>query len=131
MNRDGQVVALANREGRVLVETGGIRLEIPASDLEPPKGKARAKPHGAALAPPPKDAAYELDLRGLRVEEARAALDRFLDRAAVCGLPSVRIIHGIGTGKVRAEVGAALAEDPRVGSFRLGDNGGFTLVEMG
>jgi len=131
MNRDGQVVALANREGRVLVETGGIRLEIPASDLGPPKGKTRAKPRGAGLENPPKDAAYELDLRGLRIEEARTALDRFLDRAAVSGLPSVRIIHGIGTGKVRAEVGAVLAEDPRVESFRLGENGGFTVVEMG
>ncbi|MFH1679095.1 MAG: endonuclease MutS2 [Candidatus Eisenbacteria bacterium] len=131
MNRDGLVVGTGNREGRYLVEAGGVRLEVGRGDLGAPKGKARARPAATVEVPPARDVPHELDLRGLRVEEAREALDRFLDRAAVSGVPSVRVVHGIGTGALRSEVAAALAADPRVETHRLGENGGFTIVEMG
>jgi DNA mismatch repair protein MutS2 len=131
MNRDGRVVGIGNRPGRVFVETGGMRLEVPAGDLGAPKGKREPKRAPIERAPEAADVRHELDLRGLRVEEARAALDKVLDRAAVAGVPSVRIIHGIGTGAVRSEVAVFLSDDPRVASFRLGENGGFTTVEIG
>jgi len=43
----------------------------------------------------------EINLIGLTVAEAEAELAPFLDRAALAGLPSVRVIHGIGTGRLR------------------------------
>jgi DNA mismatch repair protein MutS2 len=131
MNRDGKVVGIGNRPGRFFVETGGMRLEVAGGDLGAPKGKReprRPEPREAVM---PGDVRHELDLRGLRVEEARAALDKFLDRAAVAGVPSVRVIHGIGTGAIRSEVAVFLSDDPRVSSYRLGENGGFTTVEIG
>ncbi|RPJ48326.1 MAG: endonuclease MutS2 [Candidatus Latescibacterota bacterium] len=131
MNRDGRVVGKGNRPGRVFVEAGGVRLEIALADLGAARGRPQARRAAPVEAPIDRDARHELDLRGLRVEEAREALDKFLDRAAVAGIPSVRIIHGIGTGAVRSEVAALLAVDPRVEGFRLGENGGFTVAEIG
>ncbi|MFH1279868.1 MAG: endonuclease MutS2 [Candidatus Eisenbacteria bacterium] len=135
LNRDGRVVGTGNRPGRVFVEAEGIRLEIAVEDLGPPSGRrpsagARRRGTPAGGERPLPEGRHELDLRGFRVEEARAALDRFIDEALLSGAPSVRIVHGIGTGAVRSQVTEMLRDDPRIGGFRLGENGGYTLVEM-
>jgi DNA mismatch repair protein MutS2 len=62
----------------------------------------------------------ELDLRGLRADEALDALDNYLDRAYLAGMPYVRIIHGKGTGKLRQVVRQALNQHPHVKSFEAG-----------
>jgi DNA mismatch repair protein MutS2 len=131
MGRDGKIVGVGNREGRVFVEAAGVRLEVALGDLEEPRDAPGPKRAAVREKPNAEDARYELDLRGLRAEEARDALDKFIDRAVVAGIPSVRVIHGIGTGVIRSEVAAMLKDDPRVGASRLGENGGFTIVEIG
>jgi DNA mismatch repair protein MutS2 len=76
----------------------------------------------------------ELMLRHLTVDEALFRLDQYLNDAFMAGLPSVRVIHGKGTGTLRHAVHEMLAEHPLVKSFRLGDYGegdyGVTIVEM-
>jgi DNA mismatch repair protein MutS2 len=62
----------------------------------------------------------ELDLRGQRAEDALDALDRYLEKAILAGLPYVRIIHGKGTGKLRQEVRVMLKGHPHVISFEEG-----------
>ena len=62
----------------------------------------------------------ELDLRGLRVEEAAPVLDKYLDDAYLAGLPYVRIVHGKGTGRLRQAMREQLAEYPLVSSYRAG-----------
>jgi DNA mismatch repair protein MutS2 len=67
----------------------------------------------------------ELDLRGLRADEAMDALDNYLDTAYLSGMPYVRIIHGKGTGKLRQVVRQALSQHAHVKSFEGGgDNEG-------
>ena len=113
------------RPGRALVEArGGLRLEVRLADLEPAPGAARpeARPPGQSrftLAPPPLDA----DLRGLRVGEAAARLQQVLDRAVVADVPELRLIHGKGTGALRAMVAEVLEKDPRVRDHRSGGVG--------
>jgi DNA mismatch repair protein MutS2 len=58
----------------------------------------------------------QLDLRGARAEEALAVLDRYLNDAAVAGYDRVRIVHGKGTGALRAAVREALVKHPLVRS---------------
>ena len=124
------------RPGRALVEArGGVRLEVPFQSLEPAPGSARPKARPAARPsasadPPPLDS----DLRGLRVDEASARLQRILDRAVVADVPELRLIHGKGTGALRAMVAEVLAEDPRVREYRSGGVGeggtGVTVVTL-
>ena len=59
----------------------------------------------------------ELDIRGVRVEEALLQLDRFLDQAVLGGLSSVRIVHGVGTGALRGALREHLASHIQVDSF--------------
>jgi DNA mismatch repair protein MutS2 len=76
----------------------------------------------------------ELMLRHLTVDEALFRLDQYLNDAFMAGVPSVRIVHGKGTGTLRQAVHEVLAKHPLVKSFRLGDYGegdyGVTIVEL-
>ena len=76
----------------------------------------------------------ELRLRHLTVDEAAFRLDQYLNDAFMAGLPSVRIVHGKGTGTLRQAVHEVLDKHPLVKSYRLGDYGegdyGITLVEL-
>lgn len=79
-------------------------------------------------------AASEIDLRGTRAEAARHELRRAVDAAVVAGLPALRIIHGKGTGALRALVHEELAQDARVAAHRLApppEGGtGVTIAEL-
>lgn len=131
LDRTGMVVGEGNRKGMVFVESGGIRLEVAIGDLaaaseEPSRKKAIPRTN----LPERTETRREIDLRGLTVEEAVIVVDKFLDDAVLSGLLQVRIIHGIGTGALRSEVTRILGKDPRVEKYRLGGNGGFSVVEM-
>ena len=116
---------------------GEQREEQSESDLEPPKPRRRKKTSDPNLPAPiasPAVPGVELDLRGMRVEEALEKLGDYLDRAYLAQAPFVRIIHGKGTGKLRDAVREALREDSRVRSFETGLDGeggdGVTVVKF-
>ncbi len=137
LGREGRVLEV--RDDRVVVEAGGMRLSLPVREVAPAPetseergGPARAfgdrrggaaEPGrgGAGAAPAPAlEAHTEIDLRGLRVDEAESELLSALDAAVVADLPRLRIIHGKGTGALRGRVRELLAADRRVISFRGG-----------
>ena len=76
----------------------------------------------------------EIDLRGMDTMEAVAATERFLDNAVMAKLEKVTIIHGKGTGALRAAVQQSLRKNKAVKSYRLGRYGegesGVTVVEL-
>ena len=73
----------------------------------------------------------ELNIIGMRVDEALGTVDRFLDRAVVQGVSRVRILHGVGTGRLMRAVRERLATTPYVGSFDMDErNSGITVVEF-
>jgi DNA mismatch repair protein MutS2 len=122
--RAATVLALPDRRGRVRVQIGTARMEMPAdqlgaapapSDGAPPKRRERAAAHvrfelAAADAP----ASSRLDLRGLRVDDALARVERALDDAAAKGMARVAMIHGVGGGALRGAVREHLARSPYV-----------------
>ena len=79
-------------------------------------------------------ATTEINLLGMTVDEACMELDKFIDNAALAHLPSVRIVHGKGTGKLRQGVQKYLKKNKHVKSFRLGEYGegdaGVTIAEL-
>ncbi|MCK9537413.1 MAG: Smr/MutS family protein, partial [Bacilli bacterium] len=68
-----------------------------------------------------KQVAMTLDLRGIRYEEARIKLERYIDDAVYAGLAQVNIIHGYGTGVIREMVRTYLKTAPEVEGYRFGD----------
>ncbi len=76
----------------------------------------------------------EIDLRGLTGEEAWAKVDKYLDEAQLHGIRSVSLIHGKGTGALKAALWKYLKGDKRLASFRMGaygeGDGGVTVVEL-
>ena len=77
---------------------------------------------------------FEIDLRGKNGDEAWFAVDKYFDDAMVAGLHSVHLIHGKGTGALKAALWKRLKTDGRVKSFRIGQygegDGGVTVVEF-
>ncbi|MQA90976.1 MAG: endonuclease MutS2 [Gemmatimonas sp.] len=139
LGRTGRLLEL--RDARAVVDAGDLRLQLPADDLTmlPPgdqdldRAAVRHRPAGGRIEAD-LDASAEIDLRGLRVDELGLRLGRGLDNALMAGLPSFRIIHGKGTGALRAEVQEILRGDPRIASFRPGGrlegDTGVTIVEF-
>jgi DNA mismatch repair protein MutS2 len=76
------------------------------------------------------DVPDELDLRGRRADEARDAVRAFLDDAALAGLDTVRVVHGRGTGAVRAAVRDELGRHPLVEGSEVDSAGGATVVSL-
>jgi DNA mismatch repair protein MutS2 len=134
---EGTIVEL--RDNRATVETGGLRLQIPLGGLEEAAGasspaKKMTRVRTPAWTAPDTEAKSEIDLRGMRAEEVQIDLERALDAAISVGLPSLRIIHGKGTGVLREVVSEVLRADKRIRAFRPGGTGeggtGVTVVEL-
>jgi DNA mismatch repair protein MutS2 len=118
LQREGSVVE--KRGADVVVEMGGVKLQLAASVLRrigaPERPAQRAPVYGGEQP----DAHAEIDLRGFVAEEARMELIRALDAAILAGLHELRVIHGKGTGVLRETVAEYARGDGRVKSQRLG-----------
>jgi len=100
-------------DGGFEVEAGALRLQVAAAEITevlPASVAAAAKPALDHHAP----ATLELNLIGLRAEEAMDQLDKFLDRALLSEASEIRIVHGAGFGVLRKAVGEALRAHPQV-----------------
>ena len=137
---NGTVVEV--RDGRVTVETGGLRLRLPAGELaykgiSRETGKAPTQNLQRVASDwqgPEAEARTEVDLRGMRVAEVGLALDRAVDQAILGGLSEIRVIHGKGTGALRQRVSELLNQDGRVQEYRMGlpteGGAGVTMVKF-
>jgi DNA mismatch repair protein MutS2 len=134
LGRTGTVIEV--RDGKALVEAGSIRILLPHDDLSPlPAGdQGREKKASSASYVHNAEAHPEVDLRGMRVEEVGTTLARAVDDAIMAGLPSFRIIHGKGTGALRAHVRDLIKNDRRILTSREGERyeggTGVTVVEF-
>ena len=127
----GTIAAIENDEAEV-VGVGGQRIRIPVARLraddraEPREPQSGVKVVAAARG----DVSDQLDLRGRRADEARDAVRAFVDDAALAGLDTVRIVHGRGTGAVRAAVRDELGRHPLVEGFEADSAGGATDARL-
>ncbi|MDR3121376.1 MAG: endonuclease MutS2 [Clostridiales bacterium] len=98
------------------------------------RGPAGGAPDGGGAASRTLGVRAELDLRGTRLEEAVAQVDRYLDETSFTGLNEVTIIHGKGTGALRAGIQQFLRGHPKAKGFRNGNYGegdmGVTIVSL-
>ena len=117
------------RDRKALVEVSGLKMEVPVGDVvvlqgpEEAAADAESRPRARGWSGSAPSGSYEIDLRGLRVDEVELELGRSLDGAILSDLNEVRIIHGKGTGAVKGRVQELLERDKRVESFRGGHPG--------
>lgn len=140
MNLTGTVHSLPNAKGDLFVQMGILRSQVNIKDLvliedAAPGSKKYAKT-GAGKLKMSKSASVstEINLIGKTVDEAIALLDKYLDDAYLAHLPSVRIVHGKGTGTLRSAVQSHLKRQSYIKSFHLGEFGegdaGVTIAEF-
>ena len=130
-----EVIAAADSQDRVEVLLGTMRAKIPVYQLErQAEGHPAAASQGVYLdRAPRKPANADLDLRGLRVDEALSRVDEALNDAALDGAGTVRIIHGKGTGALRQAIREYLGGHPLVVSAQNGEGpggDGITVAEL-
>ena len=130
-----EVIAAADSQDRVEVLLGTMRAKIPVYQLErQAEGHPSSASQGVYLdRAPRKPANADLDLRGLRVDEALSRVDEALNDAALDGAGTVRIIHGKGTGALRQAIREYLGGHPLVLSAQNGEGpggDGITVAEL-
>lgn len=144
--RTGATVLAVNGDGTLLLQAGKMKMTVKAAQVrlletaeEVEKKKkqsdaARQRSSGAVTLNTGARASAELDIRGLETLEAESVVENYLDAASRAKLGSVTIIHGKGTGALRAAVHQMLKKNRQVKSFRLGRYGegeaGVTVVEL-
>jgi len=122
------------RDASAVVVVGAIKMTVPLTSLTP----SESPPVDVAVAwtadLPEATAPTEIDVRGMRVDEAEGVVMQALDAAVRADLRSLRIIHGKGTGALRERVAEMLTKDTRVKQFRLGawneGGAGVTVAEL-
>ncbi|MFR8172054.1 MAG: endonuclease MutS2 [Marvinbryantia sp.] len=138
MNLKGIVSTLPDAKGNLFVQMGILRSQVNIKDLEKIADIEAATPYkrqtGSGKIRMSKSASVgiEINLLGKTTDEAIAELDKYLDDAYLSHMPSVRIVHGKGTGALRKAVHNYLRRQKHVESYRLGEFGegdaGVTIV---
>lgn len=136
VGREATVLKPPDARGEVLVQAGAMRMSVKLADLRSVQKKPE-RPRPAAVRrtlAEPERSFLSLDLRGRMVDEATVEIDRFIDDAELAGVKEITLIHGKGTGALRAGVQAYLRTHPQVKSFRIGAYGegdaGVTVVTL-
>ncbi len=135
LDQKATVLSAPDSKGEVMVQAGVMKLNVKLKDIRLIEEKKAAAPtSGKVGLGAGKQVGLELDVRGMLVDEANIMVDRYLDDAYNAGLSEVNIIHGKGTGALRAGVQAFLKRHPLVKGYRMGSYGegdaGVTVVTL-
>ena len=138
MNLKGIVNTLPDAKGNLFVQCGIMRMQTNVNDLMPIKEETITAPAlqrtntGKLKMSKSFSVSSEINLLGCTVDEAIAKLDKYLDDAYLAHLPSVRVVHGKGTGALRSAVQSHLKRLKYVKEYRPGEYGegdaGVTIV---
>ena len=135
LDQKATVLSAPDSKGEVMVQAGVMKLNVKLKDIRLIEEKKAAAPtSGKVGLGAGKQVGLELDVRGMLVDDANIIVDRYLDDAYNAGLSEVNIIHGKGTGALRAGVQAFLKRHPLVKGYRMGSYGegdaGVTVVTL-
>ncbi len=142
IGQEGVVISDPDRSGNVSVQIGSVRTKTKVKNLKlmddvitvtDSQGNKKTVKEFAKTTVS-RACSDEIDLRGMNGDEAWYEVDRYLDEVQMAGLRTVRLIHGKGTGALRAALWARLRSESRIANFRIGQygegDGGVTVVEM-
>ena len=142
ISKEGVVTAVADKKGMVSVTSGILKTKVTEDKLRliegnikytgtpvPKIGEGKVKKSITSTFKP------EVDVRGMIGDDAWFVVDKYIDDAVLAGMPTVRIIHGKGTGALRAALWKYFKTDKRIKSYRHGEYGegdaGVTVITLG
>ena len=142
INKEGVVTALADKKGQISVTSGILKTKVPedkirlldgsvkyVSDTTPKVNEGKVKKTIVSTFKP------EIDVRGMIGDDAWFVVDKYIDDAVLAGMPTIRIIHGKGTGALRAALWKYFKSDKRIKAYRHGEYGegdaGVTVLTLG
>ena len=127
MGSEGKVLSLPDNKNYVEIQTGSMKMRVKVSDLRLLEKKKEQKKTSFVKNNTESrlnaSADTRCDLRGMTVEEGIMTLDLFIDSMVMAGLSEFTIIHGKGTGVLRAAVQQHLKKHPQIKTYRLGTFG--------
>src|SRR5699024_4378966 len=133
INQEGTVLEQTGKN-EYLVQVGMIKLKAKRKDLEKVNNQKKETEQVSRIKRTRPSIKPELDLRGVRYEDAMREIENYLDNAILSGFAQVSIIHGKGTGALRQGATEYLKTHPNVKSYRLGGQNeggsGVTIVEL-
>ena len=135
LGKEGIVVSNVSKDNEVQVQIGSMKMSINISNLQKVNdNKEKTKSNYSYKISKARSLNSEINVIGENVLDATALIDKYLDDCAMAKLPSVRIVHGKGTGKLKQGIHEFLRHHPHVKSFRMGTFGegemGVTIVEL-
>jgi len=142
IGQEGVVTATKDKKGLVAVTSGILKTKVTEDNLRLIDGKQKFKrkpeekkvSEGKVKRTIVSSFRAEVDVRGMTGDDAWFVVDKYLDDAILAGVPSVRIIHGKGTGALRAALWKYFKTDKRIKAYRHGAYGegdaGVTVVEL-
>jgi len=135
LGKEGLVLSNLSKDNEVQVQIGSMKMSINISNLQKVNdNKEKTKSNYSYKISKARSLNSEINVIGENVLDATALIDKYLDDCAMAKLPSVRIVHGKGTGKLKQGIHEFLRHHPHVKSFRMGTFGegemGVTIVEL-
>ena len=142
VSKEGVITALKDKKGMYSVTAGILKTKVPEDKIRLLDGKvkyvAEEKPkvsEGKVKKSVAVSFKPEIDVRGMIGDDAWFVVDKYIDDAILAAMPTVRIIHGKGTGALRAALWKCFKADKRIKSFRHGEYGegdaGVTVLTLG
>ncbi|QNU65836.1 endonuclease MutS2 [Ruminiclostridium herbifermentans] len=137
LNQKGTVLTTPDKSGEAQVQAGIMKINVHISNLkliDEQKQQTQKTGIGKIGVAKAQSLSSEIDLRGMLLDEAIDVVDKYLDDASIAGMGIVTLIHGKGTGALRAGLHQYLKHNAHTKSFRLGKLGegesGVTVVEL-
>ncbi len=142
ISREGEVTALKDKKGLVSVSSGILKTKVTEDKLRLIEGNVK---YTASTAPKVNEGKVkktvntsfrpEIDVRGMIGDDAWFVVDKYIDDAILACMPTIRIIHGKGTGALKAALWKYFKTDKRIKSYRHGEYGegdaGVTVLTLG
>ena len=142
VSKEGVITALKDKKGMYSVTAGILKTKVPEDKIRLLDGKVKfvsqEKPkvsEGKVKKTVNTSFKPEIDVRGMIGDDAWFVVDKYIDDAILAAMPTVRIIHGKGTGALKAALWKYFKSDKRIKSFRHGEYGegdaGVTVLTLG
>ncbi len=130
VGKEGYIARIDEEKNRAEVVMDNLRMSVDRGYVRKVQPQEKEQAVSVKVNVPESDS-LEINVRGMRVEEALEEVDRFVDRAVVHGAAQVKVIHGIGTGRLMTAIRRHLSETKPPKNIRRDErNSGVTIVEL-